>query len=617
MINGKDSILRRIAALSSVGVLTGSMSIIFGLGGTASAQSTAPTLAYAGGWATNGIVNPQPQANGNIVQTGIAYVPLAIYKYTGNYDYWPVLAKSWRLSDNGNELTVYLNPKAKWSNGTPVTANDVYVTFELQFMVQNAQSWGLTGMKVVNQHTIVFYKNPKYLYSPVFLEQQILNNNNILPAADFSQFIPKNFWSVVHAASGNPKASTTKAALADLEKWSLKMEGYNFRSPQNLIYDGPWSFSRTSSAEQLYIKNPYFVFAKNITANSVLAINQTTNDVAWRGLENGQLAYAAVAYSPPVYSAVMSVHDNHYVAAPQSTGMSIMFNESDYPYNLVQVRQALAYLINRHDARKVGEPIGSVSVKIPDGMTQEANDQWLTPAQRASLNPYNYNPAKATALLKSVGFKKTSKGWIMPNGKPFEITLYAENYSDWDAGLQEIASQLNSFGIKTQEDFMDPTEYYSTTDGVGTGRFPVATRWWGGWNPEPFYTYNQAFITDDQNFTVNNSGQLVRGPKPYVVDAPTSISVPGLGVIHPQELTIQLETNIPLSVEKEDVYKLARTYDYWLPAIDVWNQEAGRTYSTQNWTWPNFQNNPALLNQFTYQTPFVVYQILGLMHPKG
>ena len=85
----------------------------------ASAQST--TISIAGGWQTNGINNPLPQANGNIIDTGLSYAPLAWYKYTGNYDFWPVLAKSWKISRDGNTVTVTINPKAKWSNGSSVT----------------------------------------------------------------------------------------------------------------------------------------------------------------------------------------------------------------------------------------------------------------------------------------------------------------------------------------------------------------------------------------------------------------------------------------------------------------------------------------------------------------
>lgn len=587
-----------------------------GVGVSAAAAGTS-TIAFAGGWQTNGIYNPQPQANGNLIQTGVAYAPLAWYKYTGNFDFWPVLAKSWKVSDNGNQVTVYINPAAKWSNGTPVTAKDVYVTFEMQFIVGNAQSWGLTGMKILNPETIVFYKNPKFLYNTSVLLQQILNNNNIMPAADFQQMLPPDalLWKTVDAAAGPAKAKATIAANALMTKWSAKIEGFNFKSASNLIYDGPWSFARGTSAEQLYTKNPDFVFAKNVTADAMLVTNQTTNDVTWRALENGTVDYAGVSFSPPVYKAVMSVHDNHFVAAPQSTGMSWLFDEKTYPYNMVQVRQALAYMINRHAARLVGEPIGSISVKIPDGMTQAANLQWLTPAQLASLNPYNYDPAKGEALLRSVGFKKTAAGWMMPNGKPFTLTVSAPNFSDWDAGIQEIASQLGELGIKTQADVMDSTIFYSPTDGAGTGKFAVATRWWGGWNVYPSNTYNQIWFTDN-NYDVTNTGQVQQETGPTALNAPASVKVPGFGVVNNQLLTVALEGNLPAAVQKEDIYKLAKAYNYWLPAIDVWNQMAGRTYSTANWNWPDFMHNTALLNMFTYNNPIVVYQALGLMTPK-
>ncbi|MCY0877297.1 MAG: ABC transporter substrate-binding protein [Firmicutes bacterium] len=592
--------------------------VVMTLGTAVGAEAAGTTtIAYAGGWQTNGIYNPQPQANGNMIQDGVAYAPLAWYKFTGNFDFWPVLAKNWQVSHGGNQVTVHLNPKAKWSNGTPVTAKDVYVTFEMQFIVGNAQSWGLTGMKIVNPETIIFYKNPKFLYSTSVLLQQILNNNNIMPAVDFQQMLPADalLWKTVKAAGGPAKAKTTIAAEALLTKWANVIEGHNFESPANLIYDGPWEFSRSTSAEQLYVKNPDYVLANNVTADEMLVTNQTTNDVTWRALENGTIDYAGVSFSPPVYKTVMSVHDNHFVAAPQSTGMSMMFNENVYPYNLIQVRQAIAYMINRHAARLVGEPIGSLSVKIPDGMTQAANEQWLTHSQLASLNPYNYDPTRAAALLKSVGFKKTASGWKMPNGKPFTLTISAPNFSDWDAGIQEIASQLGNLGVKTNADVMDSTIFYSPTDGAGTGKFAVATRWWGGWNVYPSNTYNQAWFVDN-DYSVSNTGQIDHGTTGSGLNAPMAVRVPGLGFVNNLKLTVAIEGNLPETAQRTDIYKLAKAYNYWVPALDVWNQMAGRTYSTANWTWPDFQHNTALLNMFTYNNPIVVYQSLGLMKPK-
>lgn len=41
----------------------------------------------------------------------------------------PALARKWEISENKLEFTFYLNPLAKWSDGTPVTADDVLWTF--------------------------------------------------------------------------------------------------------------------------------------------------------------------------------------------------------------------------------------------------------------------------------------------------------------------------------------------------------------------------------------------------------------------------------------------------------------------------------------------------------
>jgi peptide/nickel transport system substrate-binding protein len=178
----------------------------------ASAQST--TISIAGGWQTNGITNPLPQANGNIIDTGLSYAPLAWYKYTGNYNFWPVLAKSWNIATDGNTVTVTLNPKAKWSDGSQITANDVYTTFEMQFIDGNAESWGLTGMKIINSSTIVFYKDPHFLYNKSMLLQQILNNNIILPAKNYAPLLPKAslIFKTVHLINGNSKAKATISA---------------------------------------------------------------------------------------------------------------------------------------------------------------------------------------------------------------------------------------------------------------------------------------------------------------------------------------------------------------------------------------------------------------------
>ncbi|MFD1677555.1 ABC transporter substrate-binding protein, partial [Alicyclobacillus fodiniaquatilis] len=330
--------------------------------------------------------------------------------------------------------------------------------------------------------------------------------------------------------------------------------------------------------------------------------------------ENGQLDYAGVGYSQVVYKQVMKVHQNSYIAAPQSVGMALYFNQNVAPFNNVKVRQALAYAIDRPTAQKIGEPIGAFNAGTIDGMDETVAQQWLTPDQLKSLDPYNYDQAKAASLLKSAGFKKTSSGWVMPNGKPFTFNITVPNYTDWDAGIDAVATQLRKEGINAQTAVVDGTTW---TQEVPLGKYAVYANWWGGSDVNPSQPYNQLYIADN-NYSVTTTGQLkntATSKSAQQEGIPENVSVPGLGTVNPMALTVQLLGDLPQQQEKSIIYKLAQTTNYDVPMIPIWGQAAGRTISSANWTWPNYKNNPAILNQFTYHTPFVVFQTLGLMKP--
>src|SRR5580693_9840789 len=70
----------------------------------------------------------------------------------------PDLASSWTISSNGLTYTFHLRPDAKFSNGSPVTANDV--VYSIQRSRAFAGGWGflLTAVKAItapDQHTVV------------------------------------------------------------------------------------------------------------------------------------------------------------------------------------------------------------------------------------------------------------------------------------------------------------------------------------------------------------------------------------------------------------------------------------------------------------------------------
>ncbi len=67
------------------------------------------------------------------------------------------LAKSWDVSDGGRVYTFHLRPDAKFSDGTPVTADDVKFSFDRVEAPKSVNNWTLSAIKsteVVDPHTI-------------------------------------------------------------------------------------------------------------------------------------------------------------------------------------------------------------------------------------------------------------------------------------------------------------------------------------------------------------------------------------------------------------------------------------------------------------------------------
>ena len=120
---------------------------------------------------------------------GLVYSSLLKYNEEGKLV--PDLAKSYEISSDGLNYTVYLKDNAKWHNGTPVTVDDVIFTIDTALnsdygSLQQA-NWTSIETEKVNDVTIIFKLKNKYA--------QFLNNLtlSILPRHVWEDIKPINF----------------------------------------------------------------------------------------------------------------------------------------------------------------------------------------------------------------------------------------------------------------------------------------------------------------------------------------------------------------------------------------------------------------------------------------
>lgn len=99
---------------------------------------------------------------------GYIYEPLCMPLKDGTVQPW--IAKTWEFNASENSWTFHIDPRAKWSDGQPLTAKDVKYTFETTY--KNDFFLGIKTRPLVNEITAVDDKTVKFTLkspSPGFL----------------------------------------------------------------------------------------------------------------------------------------------------------------------------------------------------------------------------------------------------------------------------------------------------------------------------------------------------------------------------------------------------------------------------------------------------------------
>lgn len=161
-------------------VLTAVVLVIWGVAGcnnskstetTKAAQSTdssAPPVTAAAkkstlriGWSESPQAGMNPflaRTEGDYVYLGLMYEPLAMPMMDGTLKPW--LAKSWTYSSTDSSWTFVLDDRAKWSDGQPLTADDVKFTFDTAYKLDLAigatTKAFVKSVDVVDAHTVSF-----------------------------------------------------------------------------------------------------------------------------------------------------------------------------------------------------------------------------------------------------------------------------------------------------------------------------------------------------------------------------------------------------------------------------------------------------------------------------
>ena len=222
---------------------------------------------------------------------------------------------------------------------------------------------------------------------------------------------------------------------------------------------------------------------------------------------------------------------------------------------------------------------------IPAGVPDSVLQAYLTPAQIKTLNPYNYSPAKAAALLRSAHFTQKSGKWYLPNGKPFTVTVSSlAQQSSWSLMASAVASELTQFGIPSKVQLWPVT---SLANNLTAGNYSVFEGYNYFWPYQVWNGFAARFQSFGSDLSYTATGQPVITAGHPGMSYPWKTYVPGVGTINPIRLSWEFSHTPSIVRQKQIAYDLIKfmNYNAWPGSLIAQNQSF--FYSTKRFAdWP-------------------------------
>lgn len=349
----------------------------------------------------------------------------------------PQLAVSWEFSQDNRQLTMTLRDNARWSDGTPVTAEDVAFTFRVQKDPRLA--WPGREIKdFIQKLEVLSPTQVRFTFSRVYPYQLMdLNDGHILPA---------HRWGSV-----------------PLEEW----EHTDFE--KLLVTSGPFRLgSHLPNQALVLVRDPnYWDQPKPYLDRVVFRIIPDVSQQLAQ-LVVGQVD--VVLMVPPREAALVKQNPAlELVEVPSRLWGFVGWNNRRAPFSDRRVRRALTLAINRQAlvdtvywgyARLARGPIPSTL--------------WAANKQLPLLP---YDPGQAASLLEAAGLRDTDgDGWREFQGKPWVIELLYASVNPLRAqAALLIQADLAKVGVKVRP---TPIEFTAAMARQEEGNFDAVISAW-------------------------------------------------------------------------------------------------------------------------------------------
>lgn len=313
-------------------------------------------------------------------------------------DFEPKLASSFDTKDDQN-FTVKINPKANWSDGKPVTAQDVVFTLNLIANPDSATAFGsdiaslkgvdgvtgklpkgqtqIPGLKAVDDKTVQFQTQTKV--DPNLVKELLGTKIMIIPEHVLKNIKPADFGDSDYAK--NPT-----------------------------VTDGPYKITKyTANVSVQYTANEKYYLGAPKIKNFIQKIMPAANLAGELQTNTIQANSAGGIGNIPIQDlkTVQAMKNIKTTVSPTIAFQTILFNNDTFKSKVL--RQGLAHAINRP---QILQQLLKGQGQIIDGPYTSQS-----PYLDKSIKPTSYDPALAKKLIQQSGWDTKKKiRFVIPTG---------------------------------------------------------------------------------------------------------------------------------------------------------------------------------------------------------
>ena len=321
-------------------------------------------------------------------------------------------------------ISYVINPKAVWSDGTPVSAQDFIYAWESQRGVGD----DIDG-KPFDVASTLGYRDI----------------DSVTPSADGKTVTvlfgtPYTDWRVLFS-------NMVPAPIAEQVGWNSGFQTFN---PSRDLSAGPMTIESVSAdGTVVLVPNDEWWGTKPRMARVVIKQNQGSPSwIGWLSHSNGTVSQPS-GFDLADLNQVTSLPNVQSEIRKSMTFLQLEFNVKSPVTGTVGVRQAIAHALDR--SKLLTDSFGSIQVApAVDNDHLAVNTQPQYAASTAAAPYATMDAAASSKLLSTAGYTRFVTGpYEDISGKPLTVRMAVESGDPWITGVANlVAGQLESVGIE-------------------------------------------------------------------------------------------------------------------------------------------------------------------------